>query len=222
MKIKWTIITLLSLTAIAAASYWGVDVFNDNKTYQRNMQSAREAVAAHEWSDAAVYYKAARKVHVSIENRTALEQLNYLERADKEIQADNWPSALNLYSRVLETNDGVDLLNKAAKSGETYVNALKTADEKSDKVSTLKKALAKKTSELAQVQSVASDSVKAAQDSANNAISAANSNVAKMADSQSEKSDTKTSTVDDKNKKMISMKAQKTPKDNLRSFLFLK
>ncbi|MBC6498073.1 hypothetical protein H7R52_00245 [Weissella confusa] len=65
--------------------------------YQRNMQSAREAVAAHEWSDAAVYYKAARKVHVSIENRTALEQLNYLERADKEIQADNWPSALNLY-----------------------------------------------------------------------------------------------------------------------------
>ena len=101
MKIKWTIITLLSLTAIAAASYWGVDVFNDNKTYQRNMQSAREAVAAHEWSDAAVYYKAARKVHVSIENRTALEQLNYLERADKEIQADNWPSALNLYSRVL-------------------------------------------------------------------------------------------------------------------------
>ena len=94
MKIKWTIITLLSLTAIAAASYWGVDVFNDNKTYQRNMQSAREAVAAHEWSDAAVYYKAARKVHVSIENRTALEQLNYLERADKEIQADNWPSAL--------------------------------------------------------------------------------------------------------------------------------
>ena len=146
MKIKWTIITLLSLTAIAAASYWGVDVFNDNKTYQRNMQSAREAVAAHEWSDAAVYYKAARKVHVSIENRTALEQLNYLERADKEIQADNWPSALNLYSRVLETNDGVDLLNKAAKSGETYVNALKTADEKSDKVSILKKALAKKTS----------------------------------------------------------------------------
>ncbi|MBJ7692439.1 hypothetical protein [Weissella confusa] len=201
MKIKWTIITLLSLTAIAAASYWGVDVFNDNKTYQRNMQSAREAVAAHEWSDAAVYYKAARKVHVSIENRTALEQLNYLERADKEIQADNWPSALNLYSRVLETNDGVDLLNKAAKSGETYVNALKTADEKSDKVSTLKKALAKKTSELAQVQSVASDSVKAAQDSANNAISAANSSVAKMADSQSEKSDTKTSTVVDKNKK---------------------
>lgn len=222
MKIKWTIITLLSLTAIAAASYWGVDVFNDNKTYQRNMQSAREAVAAHEWSDAAVYYKAARKVHVSIENRTALEQLNYLERADKEIQADNWPSALNLYSRVLETNDGVDLLNKAAKSGETYVNALKTADEKSDKVSTLKKALAKKTSELAQVQSVASDSVKAAQDSANNAISAANSSVARWPTVNLKSPTLRHQPLMIKTKKMISMKAQKTPKDNLRSFLFLK
>ena len=72
MKIKWTIITLLSLTAIAAASYWGVDVFNDNKTYQRNMQSAREAVAAHEWSDAAVYYKAARKVHVQLKTAPRL------------------------------------------------------------------------------------------------------------------------------------------------------
>lgn len=222
MKIKWTIITLLSLTAIAAASYWGVDVFNDNKTYQRNMQSAREAVADHEWSDAAVYYKAARKVHVSIENRTALEQLNYLERADKEIQADNWPSALNLYSRVLETNDGVDLLNKAAKSGETYVNALKTADEKSDKVSTLKKALAKKTSELAQVQSVASDSVKAAQDSANNAISAANSSVARWPTVNLKSPTLRHQPLMIKTKKMISMKAQKTPKDNLRSFLFLK
>lgn len=125
MKIKWPIITLLSLTAVAAVSYWGFDAFNDNKTYQRNMQSARE------WSDAAIYYTAARKVRVSIENRTALEQLKYLEHADKEIKANNWPSALNLYQRVLETNDGVDLLNKAAKSGETYVKALKSADENS-------------------------------------------------------------------------------------------
>ena len=222
MKIKWTIITLLSLTAIAAASYWGVDVFNDNKTYQRNMQSAREAVAAHEWSDAAVYYKAARKVHVSIENRTALEQLNYLERADKEIQADNWPSALNLYSRVLETNDGVDLLNKAAKSGETYVNALKTADEKSDKVSTLKKALAKRhrnwlkynqspviLSKLPKIQPITRSPPLTA--------------VLLRWPTVNLKSPTlRHQPLMIKTKKMISMKAQKTPKDNLRSFLFLK
>ena len=200
MKIKWTIITLLSLTATVVASYWGVDAFNDNKTYQRNMQSAREAVAAHEWSDAAIYYTAARKVRVSIENRTALEQLHYLRHADKEIKENNWPSALNLYSRVLETNDGVELLNKAAKSGETYVRALKSADENSDKVSELNNTIAKKTSELAQVRSAASNSVKAAQDSANDAISIANSNAAKAASSQSEKSDTKPSKVDDKNK----------------------
>lgn len=200
MKIKWAIITLLSLTAVAAVSYWGFDAFNDNKTYQRNMQSAREAVAAHEWSDAAIYYTAARKMRVSIENRTALEQLKYLEHADKEIKANNWPSALNLYQRVLETNDGVDLLNKAAKSGETYVKALKSADENSAMTSSLQQALDKQASELAQVQSAASDSVKAAQDSAKRAISAANSSAAKSSSSQSTKSDTKTSKVDEKNK----------------------
>ena len=219
MKLKWTVITLIALAATAAGIYWGVDAFNENKSYQGNMRNARNAVAAHNWSDAALYYSAARGIRVSVENRTALEQLNYLKRADKEIRHNNWQSALNLYSLVLATNGGVDLLNKAAKSGEDYVTALKNADESADKASSLQVALDKKSSELTKARSsaeaavkTANDAAKAAQDSAKSAVDAANDNAtdlskalssqqaADKAAAKSEAADTKTSKVDNHKK----------------------
>ncbi|MBJ7632463.1 hypothetical protein [Weissella confusa] len=107
MKPKWTIV----LTLATAGSIWGIKIYYDEQAYNKQMRIARNAVAGHEWEIARTAYQKSRKIHVSVENRTASQQLTYLENADNEIKQHNWESAVNMYNQALTVDGGVELLN---------------------------------------------------------------------------------------------------------------
>ncbi|WP_259718654.1 hypothetical protein [Weissella confusa] len=101
MKPKWTIVSVIVLTLATAGSIWGIKIYYDEQAYNKQMSIARNAVAGHEWEIARTAYQKSRKIHVSVENRTASQQLTYLENADNEIKQHNWESAVNMYNQVL-------------------------------------------------------------------------------------------------------------------------
>ena len=139
MKTKWTIVSVILLTLAAAGSIWGIKIYYDDQAYNKQMRIARNAVAGHEWEIARTAYQKSRKIHVSVENRTASQQLTYLEHADEEIKQQNWESAVNMYNQALTVDGGVELLNKAATTGKTYVEALRNSGEAQQKVQQLSK-----------------------------------------------------------------------------------
>ena len=165
------------------------------------MRIARNAVAGHEWEIARTAYQKSRKIHVSVENRTASQQLNYLENADNEIKQHNWESAVNMYNQALTVDGGVELLNKAATTGKTCVDALRNSGEAQQKVQQLTDQVIQQSSEIVALQSSASDALKA--DSANNVLSSAKkaqSKQNKSDDRQKQKSDTNSSRVEESKK----------------------
>ena len=190
MKPKWTIV----LTLATAGSIWGIKIYYDEQAYNKQMRIARNAVAGHEWEIARTAYQKSRKIHVSVENRTASQQLNYLENADNEIKQHNWESAVKMYNQALTVDGGVELLNKAATTGKTCVDALRNSGEAQQKVQQLTDQVIQQSSEIVALQSSASDALKA--DSANNALSSAKkaqSKQNKSDDRQKQKSDTNSS-----------------------------
>lgn len=197
MKPKWTIV----LTLATAGSIWGIKIYYDEQAYNKQMRIARNAVAGHEWEIARTAYQKSRKIHVSVENRTASQQLTYLENADNEIKQHNWESAVNMYNQALTVDGGVELLNKAATTGKTYVDALRNSGEAQQKVQQLTDQVIQQSSEIVALQSSASDALKA--DSANNALSSAKkaqSKQNKSDDRQKQKSDTNSSRVEESKK----------------------
>lgn len=197
MKPKWTIV----LTLATAGSIWGIKIYYDEQAYNKQMRIARNAVAGHEWEIARTAYQKSRKIHVSVENRTASQQLNYLENADNEIKQHNWESAVNMYNQALTVDGGVELLNKAATTGKTYVDALRNSGEAQQKVQQLTDQVIQQSSEIVALQSSASDALKA--DSANNVLSSAKkaqSKQNKSDDRQKQKSDTNSSRVEESKK----------------------
>ncbi|WP_243677615.1 hypothetical protein [Weissella confusa] len=151
----------------------------------------------------APHIKNTRKIHVSVENRTASQQLTYLENADNEIKQHNWESAVNMYNQALTVDGGVELLNKAATTGKTYVDALRNSGEAQQKVQQLTDQVIQQSSEIVALQSSASDALKAMQDSANNVLSSAKkaqSKQNKSDDRQKQKSDTNSSRVEESKK----------------------
>ena len=203
MKPKWTIVSVIVLTLATAGSIWGIKIYYDEQAYNKQMHIARNAVAGHEWEIARTAYQKSRKIHVSVENRTASQQLTYLENADNEIKQHNWESAVNMYNQALTVDGGVELLNKAATTGKTYVDALRNSGEAQQKVQQLTDQVIQQSSEIVALQSSASDALKAMQDSANNALSSAKkaqSKQNKSDDRQKQKSDTKSSKVEESKK----------------------
>lgn len=197
MKPKWTIV----LTLATAGSIWGIKIYYDEQAYNKQMRIARNAVAGHEWEIACTAYQKSRKIHVSVENRTASQQLTYLENADNEIKQHNWESAVNMYNQALTVDGGVELLNKAATTGKTCVDALRNSGEAQQKVQQLTDQVIQQSSEIVALQSSASDALKA--DSANNALSSAKkaqSKQNKSDDRQKQKSDTNSSRVEESKK----------------------
>ncbi|MBJ7627561.1 hypothetical protein [Weissella confusa] len=197
MKPKWTIV----LTLATAGSIWGIKIYYDEQAYNKQMRIARNAVAGHEWEIARTAYQKSRKIHVSVENRTASQQLTYLENADNEIKQHNWESAVNMYNQALTVDGGVELLNKAATTGKTCVDALRNSGEAQQKVQQLTDQVIQQSSEIVALQSSASDALKA--DSANNALSSAKkaqSKQNKSDDRQKQKSDTNSSRVEESKK----------------------
>ncbi|MBJ7658642.1 hypothetical protein [Weissella confusa] len=197
MKPKWTIV----LTLATAGSIWGIKIYYDEQAYNKQMRIARNAVAGHEWEIARTAYQKSRKIHVSVENRTASQQLNYLENADNEIKQHNWESAVKMYNQALTVDGGVELLNKAATTGKTCVDALRNSGEAQQKVQQLTDQVIQQSSEIVALQSSASDALKA--DSANNALSSAKkaqSKQNKSDDRQKQKSDTNSSRVEESKK----------------------
>ncbi|MBJ7620502.1 hypothetical protein HAU47_08495 [Weissella confusa] len=197
MKPKWTIV----LTLATAGSIWGIKIYYDEQAYNKQMRIARNAVAGHEWEIARTAYQKSRKIHVSVENRTASQQLNYLENADNEIKQHNWESAVNMYNQALTVDGGVELLNKAATTGKTCVDALRNSGEAQQKVQQLTDQVIQQSSEIVALQSSASDALKA--DSANNVLSSAKkaqSKQNKSDDRQKQKSDTNSSRVEESKK----------------------
>lgn len=197
MKPKWTIV----LTLATAGSIWGIKIYYDEQAYNKQMRIARNAVAGHEWEIARTAYQKSRKIHVSVENRTASQQLTYLENADNEIKQHNWESAVNMYNQALTVDGGVELLNKAATTGKTCVDALRNSGEAQQKVQQLTDQVIQQSSEIVALQSSASDALKA--DSANNALSSAKkaqSKQNKSDDRQKQKSDTNSSRVEESEK----------------------
>ncbi|TGE58466.1 hypothetical protein C6P21_06895 [Weissella confusa] len=197
MKPKWTIV----LTLATAGSIWGIKIYYDEQAYNKQMRIARNAVAGHEWEIARTAYQKSRKIHVSVENRTASQQLNYLENADNEINQHNWESAVNMYNQALTVDGGVELLNKAATTGKTCVDALRNSGEAQQKVQQLTDQVIQQSSEIVALQSSASDALKA--DSANNVLSSAKkaqSKQNKSDDRQKQKSDTNSSRVEESKK----------------------
>lgn len=197
MKPKWTIV----LTLATAGSIWDIKIYYDEQAYNKQMRIARNAVAGHEWEIARTAYQKSRKIHVSVENRTASQQLNYLENADNEIKQHNWESAVNMYNQALTVDGGVELLNKAATTGKTCVDALRNSGEAQQKVQQLTDQVIQQSSEIVALQSSASDALKA--DSANNVLSSAKkaqSKQNKSDDRQKQKSDTNSSRVEESKK----------------------
>lgn len=197
MKPKWTIV----LTLATAGSIWGIKIYYDEQAYNKQMRIARNAVAGHEWEIARTAYQKSRKIHVSVENRTASQQLTYLENADNEIKQHNWESAVNMYNQALTVDGGVELLNKAATTGKTCVDALRNSGEAQQKVQQLTDQVIQQSSEIVALQSSASDALKA--DSANNVLSSAKkaqSKQNKSDDRQKQKSDTNSSRVEESKK----------------------
>lgn len=177
MSRKKIIISVIGLIIIIIAGYAAMMWFSDDRTYNRELNKARNAVAVQDWQTAKQHYQASRKVRVSIENRTASEQLDYLARADKAIKQQNWESAKSLYQRAIDTNGGIPLLKKAAKTNQRIVNAEQDSGKYKASVSSLEKSLDKKDKDLNDLKKQMSDtnaSVQAVQDSANKAVADAN------------------------------------------------
>lgn len=150
MKPKWTIV----LTLATAGSIWGIKIYYDEQAYNKQMRIARNAVAGHEWEIARTAYQKSRKIHVSVENRTASQQLTYLENADNEIKQHNWESAVNMYNHALTVDGGVELLNKAATTGKTCVDALRNSGEAQQKVQQLTDQVIQQSSEIVPCKAV--------------------------------------------------------------------
>lgn len=177
MSRKRIIIAAIGLVIVIIAGYAAIMWFSDDRTYKRELNKARDAVAVQDWQTAKQHYQASRKVRVSIENRTASEQLDYLQRADSAIKKQNWESAKSLYQRAIDTDGGVLLLEKAAKTNQRIVNAEQDANKYKSSVSSLEKSIGQKDKDLKDLKKKMSDtdaSVQAVQDSANKAIADAN------------------------------------------------
>lgn len=165
---------MIGLIIIIIAGYAAMMWFSDDRTYNRELNKARNAVAVQDWQTAKQHYQASRKVRVSIENRTASEQLDYLARADKAIKQQNWESAKSLYQRAIDTNGGIPLLKKAAKTNQRIVNAEQDSGKYKASVSSLEKSLDKKDKDLNDLKKQMSDTNASVQDSANKAVADAN------------------------------------------------
>lgn len=179
MSRKQIALSVIGLVVIIIAGYLAIIWFSDDHTYSRELNKARDAVAVQDWATAKRHYQASRQVHVSIENRTAGEQLNYLERADAAIKKQNWASAKNLYQRAIDTDGGVALLKKAAKTNQRFVTAKQDTSKYQASVSSLQASVDKKDSEVKDLKKQMSESdasIQAAQDSANQAIADAKAN----------------------------------------------
>ena len=179
MSRKKIMLSVLGLVVVIVAGYGAIIWFSDDRTYTRELNKARDAVAVQDWQTAKKHYQASRQVRVSVENRTASEQLNDLERADAAIKKQNWESAQSLYQRAIDTDGGVDLLKKAAKTNQRFVTAKKDTGKYQSSASSLQKSVDKKDSELKDLKKQMSESTaaaQAAQSSADKALADAKAN----------------------------------------------
>src|SRR5699024_7102040 len=179
MSRKRIMLSVVGLIVLIIAGYAAMMWFSDDRTYSRELNKARDAVAVQDWETARKHYQASRKVRVSVENRTASEQLTDLERADAAIKKQNWQSAQSLYQRAIDTDGGVALLKKAAKTNQRFVTAKQDTGKYQASASSLQKSVDKKDSELKDLQKQMSESTasaQAAQSSASQAIADAKAN----------------------------------------------
>ena len=214
MSRKRIMLSVFGLVVLIIAGYAAMMWFSDDQTYSRELNKARDAIAVQDWETARKHYQASRKVRVSVENRTASEQLTDLERADAAIKKQNWQSAQSLYQRAIDTDGGVALLKKAAKTNQRFVTAKQDTGKYQASASSLQKSVDKKDSELKDLQKQMSESTASAQaaqssasqaiadakataDSANKQASSAASASQKAAD-DAKKSSSSSSSKDDK------------------------
>lgn len=172
---KKKIIIVIVLIVAFAAGIFGYQMFNKGQGYEANIRNAHAALNEQDWQSAKAYYQAAQKDKVSVEGRTALEQLQIAISAQKKADKHDWHEALSLYKSATAVDGAISIVNKNVKVAMKQVKATRA----SIKASSASSKAAAESSKAASVSaSMASASSKAASVAASQASAAASSKAA--------------------------------------------
>ncbi|WP_373891605.1 hypothetical protein ACAW68_08630 [Weissella confusa] len=184
---KKKIIIVIVLIVAFAAGVFGYQTFNKGKGYEANIRNAHAALNEQDWESAKTYYQAAQKDKVSVEGRTALEQLKIAISAQKKADKHDWHEALSLYKSATAVDDAVGIVNKNIKVAMNQVKATRASIKESSisakKAASSSKAASESLKAASVSASMASASSKAASIAASQSIAASSSKTASYASS---------------------------------------
>ena len=91
---KKIIVIVVVLIVAFAAGVFGYQTMSKDKQYSSDIRNAHAALKQRDWESARQFYKASQKQKVSVEARTALEQLDFAISADKKADKSDWQEEL--------------------------------------------------------------------------------------------------------------------------------
>lgn len=112
---KKIIVIVVVLIVAFAAGVFGYQTMSKDKQYSSDIRNAHAALKQQDWESARQFYKASQKQKVSVEARTALEQLDFAISADKKADKSDWQEALSLYKSATTVDGAIKIVNKNVK-----------------------------------------------------------------------------------------------------------
>ncbi|MEE0002049.1 MAG: hypothetical protein UFS73_05340 [Weissella confusa] len=112
---KKIIVIVVVLIVAFAAGVFGYQTMSKDKQYSSDIRNAHAALKQRDWESARQFYKASQKQKVSVEARTALEQLDFAISADKKADKSDWQEALSLYKSATTVDGAIKIVNKNVK-----------------------------------------------------------------------------------------------------------
>lgn len=182
---KKIIVIVVVLIVAFAAGVFGYQTMSKDKQYSSDIRNAHAALKQQDWESARQFYKASQKQKVSVEARTALEQLDFAISADKKADKSDWQEALSLYKSATTVDGAIKIVNKNVKVAMQEIK-LKRDSVKHAAVSSKAKASSEAAASVAEAATAAS---KAAYSSSVAAAHSATTSSSVTSSSQSSSSD---------------------------------
>ncbi|QYU57390.1 hypothetical protein K1728_09545 [Weissella confusa] len=182
---KKMIVIVVVLIVAFAAGVFGYQTMSKNKQYSSDIRNAHAALKQRDWESARQFYKASQKQKVSVEARTALEQLDFAISADKKADKSDWQEALSLYKSATTVDGAIKIVNKNVKVAMQEIK-LKRDSVKHAAISSKAKASSEAAASVAEAATAAS---KAAYSSSVAAAHSATTSSSVTSSSQSSSSD---------------------------------